>query len=793
MKPQERVAYLAAIARLATVDAEATNSDPLKTFLPLPNAARSLAEDVWIILGSRGTGKTALFRLATTGTPLLAGLFGEPVPEARWLDCFSVMGHEHPEVSVLECMSDLDDLDLRGFWAALLLRRLAQAGETAGVKSSITAEIQNFAPNAATRWAPGIKRLLGDLIGALDQVDTILQATGRRVFCCYDALDRISPFDGQMRRRHIRVLLSLWSSLSSRHRYLRAKVFLRDDLLDAKTLDFPDASKLRARAASLRWSHEDLSRLIVRYLAQDSDAAREWLTGIKQLKLRYDPNLGWLPGAMPEAVRTAFTNRMTGTTIGTGIFRVEPGRWIVGRLQDANDEISPRTTLRFFGYAGREGHRRALEQSSRSPILLSDSDLSASIRRTSADRVTELREEYPIVNRMENLSDLTIPIRRADAEVRLGRPATLEDLRGEHPGDAVLEELGRLGVVSEYGALDALMLDVPDIYRYGFGIGIDYSEAFRSYIMHEPASMALLQRGDLPQVDALIAKADHDGSIIRAAIKEAWDRYLSGNTTSAIRLLKTVDDLAQRKNDPALRLDALFLASEVYLMLDPEISIVAIELGRAVLRENPLPGTPRMEMVLTIQECCALISLHRPEQARSVAATLAPLEEPSSGMLRDQLPWIYGQIALFSGDATEAGRFASMLAEDGDDLSQWRGYLIAASLVVMRGRAPKDCLGSGQGMLPWALSLEGVTETQLRAAALLAYLPACNPDVSEIVRKGAEQIASAYIAQVEGFTLDDLRTEAGLIYTQDKGQKLFRSATIEHGLLTPGDHAQFSR
>ena len=619
------------------------------------------------------------------------------------------------------------------------------------------------------------------LVLALDQIDASLHAAGRRVFCCYDALDRISPFNGHMRRRHIRVLLSLWSSLSSRHRSLRAKVFLRDDLLDPKALEFPDASKLRARSASLRWSHEDLSRLIVRYLAQDGEAVLAWLRRIKQLELRPDPRLGWLPGAMPEAVRTAFTNSMTGNAIGTGIFRVEPGRWIVGRLQDAKGEISPRTTLRFFGYAGLEGLHRAREQPSRSPILLSDRDLAASIRLTSRDRVTELREEYEIVNRMENLSDLTIPIPRAEAERRLARPAALEVPRGEYPGDAVLEELERLGVVSEYGNPDARVLDVPDIYRYGFGIGVDYSEAFRSYIMNGPAALSLLQRGDLPQLDVLIAKADHDGSLILGAIKGAWERYLSGNAVAAMHLLETALDLAKRKNDPEMTFQALFFTSEVYLSFAPDAALAAIAYARALLNADPLPAQGRREAVLAIQECCALISLHRTEQARTAIDALSERAEAQDPELRDNLSWIRGQLALLSGDTVEAARYAAALVEAKYEVQQWRGYLLAASLVMMRGRAPKDCLGSAHGMLPWALSLDGLSDSQLRTAARLAYLPACAPDADDIVRKGAEQIASAYVARIDGLTLDELRVEAGQDYARDQGRELFAAAIADLG------------
>lgn len=783
MKPEDRIIYLEAIARLAQVHADARDADPLRTFLPLPSTGWALTSDVWVILGSRGTGKSALFHLATAGIPSLGELFDAPIPEARWLDCFSVSGYQHPEVGVLEALSDIDDQDLRGLWAALLLQRLADAGEADGVAPRVLAEVQALAPNAAATWAPGIKRMLGDLIGALDGVDAALHASGRRVFCCYDALDQISPFDGQMRRRHIRVLLALWSSLSLRHRSLRAKVFLRDDLLDPQALDFPDASKLRSRSTALQWSHEDLSRLIVRYLAREGEAVREWLGRVKQLRLRHHPRLGWLPGPMPEAVRTAFTSRIMGGAIGEGIFRVEPGRWIVGRLQDARRDISPRTTLRFFGHAGREALHRARERSSRSPILLSDRDLAASIRRTSADRVAELREEYKIVNRMENLSELRIPIRRADAEPLLSRPAALEQPPHEHPGDAVLEELVRLGVVSEYGDPAARLLDVPDIYRYGFGIGVDYSEAFRAYIMNGPESLQLLQRGDLPHVDEIIAAGDPDGSILTSAMGEALRRHYSGNTVSAVRLLETVFDLAQRRDDPTLTFEVLLLTSEVYLTLDPEAALRLLESLRALLKEHSFSARPEIEVATRVQECIALLSLHRIDDARTIAATLESSATADSS-LRDHLAWIHGQIALFSGDLVDAARRASALADADDPLSRWRGYLIAASLIIMRGRSPKDYLGSAQGMLPWALSLEGVTKDQLRDTAMLAYLPACDPDMRDLLRVGAEQLAAAYLAQLDDLTLDELRIEAQREYTRDQGKARFIRATAEAAQFT---------
>ena len=355
MKPEERIRCLETLECLVRVDPDDTATNPRSTFLPLTSTARALAPDVYVVLGGRGAGKTALFRMLTapSSRDVLGEALGLSLAQTQWLPCFSSRGDDDPDVGVLEDLAEVADLDLRSLWACLLLRRVARGcGFPLPETLSWLAELS---PHRVREWLPRARGALGEIITALDSVDRTLQGKRRTVYCCYDALDRISPFDQGMRRRHLRALLALWSSLAVRYRALIAKIFLREDLLDPAELEFPDASKLMSRAASLEWSHEDLSRLVVRYLARECDEMRAWLGRVKGLSMKQDPLLGWIPGPMPAPVRKAFTTRLVGVAIGTGIFRVETGRWITGRLQDAHRRITPRTVLRFFGRAGAEG------------------------------------------------------------------------------------------------------------------------------------------------------------------------------------------------------------------------------------------------------------------------------------------------------------------------------------------------------------------------------------------------------------------------------------------------------
>jgi hypothetical protein len=175
--------------------------------------------------------------------------------------------------------------------------------------------------------------------------------------------------------------------------------------------------------------------------------------------------LGWMPGPMPESVVKAFADRLAGELMGSGVKKGYTYRWIPNRLQDAQVRVVPRSILTLLGAAAQTAvNRDFAPQSSR---LLTPQDLAGALPRTSEQRVAEVQEEYPLAGRLENLRGELVMLAPERAIGLLGRPAPGETDTGPRDGAAVLEELIALGVLSR--RRDA-RIDVPDIYRYGFGI-----------------------------------------------------------------------------------------------------------------------------------------------------------------------------------------------------------------------------------------------------------------------------------------------------------------------------------
>jgi hypothetical protein len=461
MKLEERRALQSDLRLLDHREAE--NVTATRTFLPLWTHRVALRRESVVVRGGRGAGKSALFMLLRElrTSDHVRSFFREPqLPDATWIDGFSQLATRHPGVESLDAFAvAADDVALRAFWMTHLLRRLREELPDLAPPAVGDGDVQEIA-----QWVGEGREKMAAVGAALDQIDRELTKKKQIVFATYDHLDRIGMLAFETRRRYIRALLALWLSLSNRYASLRAKIFLREDLFDANELAFPDATKLRARSVSLEWDVEALYQVVVRHLSETSDAMRRWLREVEGLTLEDRMELGWMPGPMPEAVQKAFADGLAGELMGRGVKKGYTYRWIPNRLQDSQVRIVPRSILCLLGVAARTAASRSFPADS--TRLLTPEDLAAALPETSTQRVAEIGEEYPLVRRLENLRGLQVMLDPAVVAKQLGKPVAGE-LPSKMPGEAVKEELIRLGVLSV--RRDG-RIDVPDIYRYGFGI-----------------------------------------------------------------------------------------------------------------------------------------------------------------------------------------------------------------------------------------------------------------------------------------------------------------------------------
>jgi hypothetical protein len=380
-----------------------------------------------------------------------------------WCEGFS-SGIAHPQLAVVGAFDKTaTDDQRRFFWFAWLCIRLATVTKVKlpeGLRQSLQAAGQD--PH---HLAEAAGRELSSLSSWMDKVE---QNLSDPIVITYDSLDRIGSTSAT-RQRITASLLAMWLSLADRYRRVRPKIFVREDLFQASLSTFPDASKLDARSVSLEWRVEDLYRVLIKHMANTSDGLKDWVQGSSRgIALRDGNALGWIPpDSLPETgpgSQKGFVDHLAGELMGSGAKKGLTYHWIPNRLQDAHARAVPRSVISLIRNAATFAISHG--PGAQNLRLLTPLELQGALENTSKRRVNELREEFPVVARLENLRGATVMLARKTAIAALSQPAGTEDEHG-NDGELVLHTLIELGAMSER---DDGRIDVPDIYRYGFGI-----------------------------------------------------------------------------------------------------------------------------------------------------------------------------------------------------------------------------------------------------------------------------------------------------------------------------------
>ena len=434
-------------------------------YLP-PAHVKALRLDCHIVIGSRGVGKSVW--TAALASAELRKALGSSVPEL-----------ERTEVGIGFAETDrIDDYPDGSTFAQLL-----ESGSTAyDVWRSVVARwLQNGDVPRGTwsetlAWVKSKPENLSRLMQARNQQ---LAERGQSGLIVFDALDRLSQ-DWQSMDQIVRDLLrtALWLKSYSR---LSAKVFLRADQYERTVTDFPDASKLLATRAELTWAPHDLHGLMWQALINGPAEHGQCLRDI------YSSTLGTYPSEtggrwlLSEAVKRdtpaqrALFESLAGPWMGRDRRRGVPYVWAVGHLADGKGHTSPRSFLAAIRQAAEDSLVRYPDH----PLPLHYESIKRGIQKASEIRVNEMAEDYPWLRTfMEPLAGLNVPCEYAVISERWEQrypkgPASAEIKRlpPQHAArgwGGIKEDLIRVGV---FEIKKDARVDMPDLYRVGFGLG----------------------------------------------------------------------------------------------------------------------------------------------------------------------------------------------------------------------------------------------------------------------------------------------------------------------------------
>lgn len=461
----------------------------LKNFLPIRSYSRLADQKVFLITGGRGSGKTALFRMLTSCDGLEHVVTEKDrsrytdLKKGEFLIGYIAKGEGAKRFPASGACEDLLEKEKAGnmfsFWGGLVcsvilsrfvgdveINELADLYLGTQLKTDLTES-----GSQVSKWWKAMDSGKEKWESFLDKVDDIFGKRDLQVFLVYDGLDRIcSHYEDLL--IYIRGLLDFWFLHNGRLTNLKAKIFLRSDLYSSKSLQFVDASKMRAYQLELNWDTLSLYRLLVKRMANAGIGELvSYLQSVPGLlQSARSEALGYMPVDSQEPYQ-ALINKMIGIYMGKDAKRGFSYNWVPNHIQDGNGQMAPRSFLKCFAIAAQkmlanaDGVAKLVDER-----VLEPTSLQGALGEVSVDRVQELiYEEY------QWLQDL---IRRLKGKSMLmAREEFLEYLspevwpaaeRDKLPGrtkEEVFRVLLELGIVMQ--ASDG-RINVAEIYLYGF-------------------------------------------------------------------------------------------------------------------------------------------------------------------------------------------------------------------------------------------------------------------------------------------------------------------------------------
>jgi MinD-like ATPase involved in chromosome partitioning or flagellar assembly len=374
----------------------------LGTFLSTADVERALSSKTTVVIGRKGTGKTAILRklAAEAGAVVVTSPPGTDI-HRPWTPDSNFYSSVSRELAS-------GWLEWRQIWPAIIGLTLLQYAPGVPAPSWLDGPV----PSSVKSYRKSdLLRDLRSLLAHPDapvlvtewllHVDESLAAAHLLLFDALDTGFGNSAEDRRRRTESVAGLMTAISSIEPQLKHLKFKVLLREDIW--RDIAFPNKSHLEAQAARLAWSNKtDYLRIAIKQAWRSGPFQRLVSNRLERGTFDLDTPIEYWPEAFVRATWVI----LAGDRISGGR-TAYTDNWVWARLADANGDHSPRALAQLLGAAS--GRERSFERANpypRSilrPRALVDSLDDVSERALDALRRDEFPELEPLFVELESV------------------------------------------------------------------------------------------------------------------------------------------------------------------------------------------------------------------------------------------------------------------------------------------------------------------------------------------------------------------------------------------------------
>lgn len=482
LQKEERLDLLRALITMGVhgrAEGEASDQFP-KTFYPVREHLRMLDPSIVLIVGPRGSGKTAICRSLTEASPEVHDAITKHAEDYRlppsnhviWLKGFPLgtKGFDAGGIHrFLQNSGGREQGAMQELWFAYLIKVLKNH-----LDSEDSSPLQSLldTPGGAVDKNHQAWRNAGDEpLLALDRLDEKLEKQEKYLFIAYDELDTIGGDDWKAMATAVQGLVAFWSAYARRWRHIRPKIFLRTDLFDRfATSGGADLAKLAAGRIELYWSDRQLYAMLLRRLANINETLSNYIRNTPKSKIEWqkDSTLGWLPKLQQWTDARPIIEHMLGPYMGSSVKKGLTFRWPLAHVRDGRGQAVPRPLVRMFETAAKIEINNPLQV--RGMRILHPTSLPKALVQISSEHVSQALDEWPWMDGLkQRLKGLPVPSTRREVEKQLNAEEWANEKKAQNklPFDNsrdLLDYLVEVGILRER---PNARIDAPDLFLYG--------------------------------------------------------------------------------------------------------------------------------------------------------------------------------------------------------------------------------------------------------------------------------------------------------------------------------------
>lgn len=429
-------------------------ADFLETFIPTENVEKALRPGYPLVIGRKGTGKTAIFRKITEESNRRHAIIVSPSGLKN--DRFWIPSRE----SFIEFEKEIkkQGLSWREFWILQVCFSCLfdQKSGISNVEPLFDLE-QNFDTiQNEFQFSQIVLSLMSyDRLGLiareyLNRIDRVASSNTLLVFDGLDTGFGSSSEDRDRRTSALEGLLEMVIDLEANLKNLKFKVLLRSDIFDK--LSFENKSHFYGKTANLSWQkRSDFFKVPLKQALRSSSFAELVRAYMKRSTFPLDVKF-WAEEDVFQVWNLLLNERMRGGK--SGFTR----NWVWSRLADAKDNRSPRFILRLLDEALTWEKRESISSSYSKSVIRPRALVESlpQISKAAADAL--VNEEF---KELQNFVD--------HLKLQERSPIERDKLSGYEKEVDTAIEIGLIGVYDEKNS-SAIRYKIPDLYLTGIGM-----------------------------------------------------------------------------------------------------------------------------------------------------------------------------------------------------------------------------------------------------------------------------------------------------------------------------------